>query len=135
MHKKVRYTCSKRARCSVCQRRLSMKVSCTDKLLRCSNCKVPYIQRENGVFRAIKAKQIRRLRWLYKNDRLEFRNQLKHIDRYLLKPFRYETKKHIRERLMELWDNKPKEKPKKKKELSSREQVLQRMQTWREKIA
>lgn len=112
-----------------------MKVSCNDKLLRCSHCKVPYIQREGGVFRAIKAKQIRRLRNLYKNDRVEFRSQLKHIDRYLLKPFRYEKKVHIRERLMELWDGKPKEKPKKKKELSGREQVIKRMQEWRKKTA
>lgn len=115
MHKKVQYDCPKRARCSVCQKRLTMKVNCHDKLLRCSSCKVPYIQRKDGVFRAIKAKQIRRLRWLYKNDRVEFRNQLKGIERFYLKSFRFDEKLHARERLKELWDNKPKEKPKKQK--------------------
>ena len=134
MHKKIKYDCPKRTRCSVCQKRLSMKVNCHDKLLRCSHCKVPYIQRVGGVFRAIKAKQIRRLRWLYKNDKVEFRKQLKHIDRYLLKPFKYEEKLHVRDRLIELWGNKPKEKPK-KKAVDPIEEVRRRILQCRKKTA
>lgn len=112
-----------------------MKVSLTDKLLRCLNCKVPYIQREDGVFRAIKAKQIRKLRYLYKNNKPEFKFQVKNIDRYLLKPYRFDKKVSARERLMELWANKPKEVVKGKDGSDSVEEVRKRMLEWRRKTA
>ena len=133
MNKKVKYSCSKRTRCSVCQKRLSMKVSLTDRLLRCSSCKVPYVQRPSGVFRAVKAKQIRKLRKLYKTNKSEFRVEMKSIDRYLLKPFRFDKKVSARERLIELWDNKPEVKSRKEKSKETLDQVRKRILSWRKK--
>lgn len=112
-----------------------MKISLVDKLLRCSTCKVPYIQRPEGVFRAVKAKQIRKLRHLYKNNMAEFKFQLKMIDRHLLKPYRFDKKVSVRERLMELWDNKPKEVVKGKDGSDSVEQLRKRILEWRKKTA
>jgi len=98
------YECVKRKRCSVCQRRLVLKISLHDDVLRCSHCKFQYVKKGDhlsSVSRAVRAKKIKELRYLFKFKLSEFKNELKKIEKEL-NVRRFMSPKHIRNRLLEL---------------------------------